>query len=85
MDFEKEFLGEIILTSEDYFWVQKLDYENPLFWCQACYETSHQPKYWPKATQHSSKIDNYIVFKNKIPMAFLNVVESNIDGEEQGS
>ena len=37
MDFSKGLSIEIIFTQQDYKWIQKLDYENVLFCCRACY------------------------------------------------
>ena len=49
MDFSKGFPTEIILTSENYCWVQIPDYDNLLFWCQAFYEMGHLAKNNPKS------------------------------------
>lgn len=90
MDIKKGFPAEIILTSEDYMWVQKLDYKNLLFWCQAYYKTCHLAKNYPKATHYSSrrghckstlwecvKIEYDIVFKNlDSPLDIDNVAEN---------
>jgi len=94
MDIGNGFPTEIILTIEDYVWVQKLDYENILFQCRACYETCHLVKNCPKAIQYSSrrdhrkstwwegaKIEHYTMFKNESPLETDKVVEQH---KEQG-
>jgi len=47
MDFIAEFPTEIHLTSKDYVWNQKLDYECVLFRCRSCFETGHLAKNFP--------------------------------------
>lgn len=54
MDFTKGFPVDIIMTNDDYYWVQNMDYENLLFWCLACHEMDYLAKKFPKSNHHSS-------------------------------
>ena len=59
MDFSAGFPAEINLTSKDYVWNQKLDYESVLFRCRSCFETGHLAKNCPKASQKNSARKNH--------------------------
>jgi len=59
MDFSAGFPAEIHLTSKDYVWNQKLDYESVLFRCRSCFETGHLAKNCPKASQKNSARKNH--------------------------
>jgi len=59
MDFSTGFPNEINLTSKDYQWNQKLEYESVLFRCQSCFEISHLAKNCPKASQKNSARKNH--------------------------
>jgi len=50
MDFNTGLPAEINLTSKDYVWNQKLDYESVLFRCRSYFETGHLAKNCPKAS-----------------------------------
>lgn len=50
MHFNIRFPTEIHLTSKDYMWNQKLDYESVLFRYQSCFEIGHLAKNCPKFT-----------------------------------
>ena len=54
MDLNTGFPAEIHLTSKDYVWNQKLDYESVLFKCRSCFEIGHLAKNCPKASQKYS-------------------------------
>jgi hypothetical protein len=55
MDFNKGFSTEIILTSENYSWTQKLDYEKVSLRCRACFETRHFAAQCPKGPRKVRK------------------------------
>lgn len=55
MDFSKGLLAKIRLTSEDYTWIQKSNYENVLFRCRACFDMHHLARHFLKAPPHLHK------------------------------
>lgn len=59
VEFNAGFPGEIILTSKDYVWNQKLDCESVLFGCRSCFETGHLAKNCPKVYQKNSAKKNH--------------------------
>ena len=59
MDFSAGFPAEINLTSKDYVWNQKLDYESVLFICRSCFETGHLAKNCPKASEKNFARKNH--------------------------
>ena len=59
MDFSAGFPAEINLTSKDYVWNQKLDYESVLFRCRSCFETGHLAKNCPKASEKNFARKNH--------------------------
>jgi len=59
MDFSARFLAEIHLTSKDYVWNQKRDYESVLFRCRSYFGTCHLAKNCPKASQKNSARKNH--------------------------
>eukprot|EP00253_Pinus_taeda_P017607 PITA_17607 len=59
MDFSAGFPAEINLTSKDYVWNQKLDYESVVFRCRSYFETGHLAKNCPKASQENSARKNH--------------------------
>lgn len=38
------------LTGKDYFWIQKLDYENVIFCYGTCFDIAYLAKHCPKAS-----------------------------------
>lgn len=82
MDFSKGFLAKINMINIDYLWIQKVNYENVLFWCRDCFDKGHLAKNFLKASQknnprkshhkstwwNGAKFKHYIVFKNEGPL-----------------
>jgi len=59
MDINARFPTEINLTSKDYAWNQKLDYESVLFRCRSYFETGHLAKNCPKASEKNFARKNH--------------------------
>lgn len=59
MNFSAEFPAEIILTSKDYVWNQKLNYESVLFRYRSCFEIGHLAKNCPKFSQEKFSRKNH--------------------------
>ncbi len=59
MDFSTRFPAEINLTSKDYVWNWKFDYESVLFRCLSCFEMGHLAENCPKASQKNSTRKNH--------------------------
>ena len=70
-DFGKGFPTEVHLTSKDYTWVKKLDYENVLFLRQACFRTSHLAKHFPKVSLHLRRSHNSFWWEGSKPERYI--------------
>ena len=70
-DFGKGFPTEVHLTSKDYTWVKKLDYENVLFLRQACFRTSHLAKHFPKVSLHLRRSHNLFWWDGSKPERYI--------------
>jgi hypothetical protein len=56
MDRSKGFPTKFILTSKNYSWSQKLDYERVSLHCRSCFETGHLVTHFPKGSRKNKKI-----------------------------